>query len=229
MADLAAKRGIATLRYDKRGIGQSRGYREEDATIAAFGHDLAALVEAAQHKDQFSKVVLAGHSEGGIIAVQAFREIGASALVLLATPGRPLAEVLRDQLVQKGLPAAEVDAAIAAARRGEVIASERRELKLVFRPSVIPFLQTLLPIDPAELLREAKIPTIIVQGDVDRQVGVADANRLHEARPDARLVVVPQMSHTLKIDSEGGLRSYSDPTLPLATAVIDALVEATRR
>jgi pimeloyl-ACP methyl ester carboxylesterase len=229
MADLAAKRGIATLRYDKRGIGQSRGYREEDATLAAFGHDLVALLGEAERKDQFSKIVLAGHSEGGVIALQALRDVRASALVLLATPGRPLAQVLRDQLVHKGLPAAEVDAAIAAARRGEVVASERRELKAIFRPSVVPFLQTLLPVDPAALLRAAKVPTIIVQGDVDEQVGVDDAKRLHEARPDARLVVVHEMSHTLKIDPEGGARSYSDPTLPLAPAVIDAIVEATGR
>jgi alpha-beta hydrolase superfamily lysophospholipase len=229
MAEAAVKRGLATLRYDKRGIGQSRGFREEDGTLAALGRDLVAMVEASKRKDQFSKVVLAGHSEGGIIALQAFRESGASALVLLATPGRPLADVLRDQLVRKGVPAADVAAAIAAARRGEVPASERRDIKMIFRASVLPFLQTLLDVDPSELFRGTTLPTIIVQGDSDRQVGVDDARRLHAARPDARLVVVHEMTHALKTDPEGGTRSYTDPSLPIADAVIDALVEASRR
>ena len=51
-----------------------------------------------------ASVVLVGHSEGGVLALLAARQTSAKAVVLLATPGRPLGQILRDQLARPVLP-----------------------------------------------------------------------------------------------------------------------------
>ncbi|HMI82498.1 MAG TPA: alpha/beta fold hydrolase [Polyangiaceae bacterium] len=231
IAAALAERGIATLRYDKRGIGASRGYREDGITLTSTVRDLIALVREAQASASFSSVTLVGHSEGGVVALEAIADVHPAALVLLATPGRNLGAVLREQLIKSGVPAAEIDEALVETRKGSTVSSQRRELNAVFRPSVLPFLRSMVDVDPARLLGDIKVPTTIVQGDSDRQVTLEDAERLHAARPDARLIVIRDMNHVLKTDrsQKSPQPSYTDPAVPLASAVIDAIADASRR
>lgn len=67
IADYLARNGIASLRYDDRGCGESKGIYE-DATTADFAQDAKAIVEYLRNSGHFSKVGLIGHSEGGMIA-----------------------------------------------------------------------------------------------------------------------------------------------------------------
>lgn len=67
IADRLARRGIATLRYDDRGIGKSTG-PVSDATTADFASDAAAIVKMLKADCRFGKVGIIGHSEGGQIA-----------------------------------------------------------------------------------------------------------------------------------------------------------------
>jgi uncharacterized protein len=231
LAGALAERGIASLRYDKRGIGRSKGYREESITLTSSSKDLAVLVQQARRQAAFSSVTLVGHSEGGLVALKAIDDTHAAALVLLATPGRTLGAVLREQLIKAGVPAAEIDNALVEVRKGDAVSSGRPEIKAIFRPSVLPFLRSIIDVDPVALLRSAKVPTTIVQGDNDRQIPVEDAQMLRTARPDARVVVVSRMNHVLKTDGseQWPQRSYADPAVPLAGQVVEAIVDASRK
>jgi uncharacterized protein len=231
IATALAQRGIATLRYDKRGVGRSQGHREDTVTLTSMCRDLTAVVREAKSKVAFSSVTVVGHSEGGLVALKSIGDLQAAALVLVATPGRPLGAVLREQLAKAGVPIAEVDKALLEASKGDTVPSPRPEIRAIFRPSVFPFLRSIVDVDPATLLRKTTISTTIVQGDTDRQISVHDAQQLHAARPDARLVVVHQMNHALKQEASEELpqRSYTDPMVPLAPAVVDAIAEAARR
>jgi hypothetical protein len=231
IAAALADRGIATLRYDKRGVGRSQGYREDGMTLETSCRDLVAMVQQARQKGSFSSLTLVGHSEGGLVALKSMGDVRADAVVLLATPGRMLGAVLREQLVKGGVPATEVDKALLETRNGDIISSARREIQAIFRPSVIPFLRSVLDVDPATVLRNTTLPTTIVQGDTDLQISLQDAELLHAARPDARMVVVHGMNHVLKEDASKQVpqRSYTDPAVPLAAPVIDAIADAPRR
>lgn len=230
IAAALAERGVATLRYDKRGVGRSQGYREEGMTLGSSCRDLVALVHEARKRGAFSSLTLVGHSEGGLIALKSIDDVRADAVVLLATPGRMLGSLLREQLVKGGLPTTEVDKALLETRNGDVVSSKRREIQAIFRPSVIPFLRSVLDVDPVTLLRNTTLPTTIVQGDADLQIPLQDAELLHAARPDARMVVVHDMNHVLKEDASRQMpqRSYTDPAVPLAAPVIDAIADAPR-
>lgn len=67
IADWLARNGIASLRYDDRGYGESKG-AYENATTADFADDAKAVVEYLRSSGRFSKIGLIGHSEGGMIA-----------------------------------------------------------------------------------------------------------------------------------------------------------------
>jgi hypothetical protein len=176
-------------------------------------------------------LTLVGHSEGALIALKSLDEVRADAVVLLAAPGRMIGPLLREQLVKGGVPATEVDKTLLETRNGDVVSSKRREIQAIFRPSVIPFLRSVLDVDPVTLLRSTTLPTTIVQGDADLQISLQDAELLHAARPDARLVVVHGMNHVLKEDASRQMpqRSYTDPAVPLAASVIEAIADAPRR
>lgn len=240
VAELLARHGIASLRYDKRGIGQStlRPRNSLAAEEAFFAWDnFVADVEAAhtellRHNEiKPYATALLGHSEGGLLALAAARSLGkrVHALVLAATPGRKLDEIVRAQ-VERNAPAMRgpVDSAIAAIlAQGRVPAGLPRELDLLFPPYAGPFLQKLLSFDPAAVL--AAIPTacLLLQGGADRQVvpmgdvqPLIDALRTRGAPGEA--IVLPQVSHNLKLVTTPG-----DPGLagPLAPAAADTLVK----
>lgn len=67
IADYLARSGIASLRYDDRGCGSSTGDASQ-ATTADFGSDAAAGIRYLRELDQFGKIGVLGHSEGGLIA-----------------------------------------------------------------------------------------------------------------------------------------------------------------
>ncbi len=232
LAEQLAARDVATLRIDKRGMfGSKAAIADANAvTVADYAADVrgwAALLRARGKPC----VWLAGHSEGGLVALAAAQEpAGLCGLILLAAPGRPLGTILREQLKPK-LPPAMFDSAAAA-----IAALERRErvdpatvpapLAPLFAPAVQGFLIDLMTSDPAALARTTKLPMLIVQGETDIQVSVEDARLLAAARPGARLVLLPGINHVWKkapIDAAANAATYGDAALPIDPAVADAI------
>lgn len=99
LADALTRAGIAVLRVDDRGIGESGG-RLAEATGEILADDaLAGLLQLQKHpRVDPSKVGILGHSEGGMIApLAATRSIEVAFLVLLAAPGVPTTELMLRQ------------------------------------------------------------------------------------------------------------------------------------
>ena len=238
LGDQLAARGIATLRIDKRGMAGSKaaiadGNAVTLADYAADVHGWAALMKAKGKPC----VWLAGHSEGGLVALVAAQQPkDICGLVLLAAPGRPLGAVLREQLKPK-LPAdlfAQADAAIARLEKRERVdpATVPAPLAGLFNPAVQGFLIDLVSTDPAKLAAATKLPMLIVQGETDLQVGVGDAKAIAAARPDATLKLVPGVNHLWKkvgADPAANLASYADAKMEIDPAVADAIAAFVKR
>ncbi len=96
LADGLAARGIASVRYDKRGIAASRAAMsgEEDLRFNHFIEDAVAWVKQLRADKRFSTVTSIGHSEGSLIGMIAAREAGADAYVSLEGTGRKAADIL---------------------------------------------------------------------------------------------------------------------------------------
>ena len=97
LADHLSRSGIAVLRVDDPGIGQSTPH-PKPPTTADFATDVEAGVAFLKQDDRMGRIGLIGHSEGGLIAaIVASRSNDISFIVLMAGPGVPGAELLRKQ------------------------------------------------------------------------------------------------------------------------------------
>ena len=228
-----AERGIATLRYDKRGVGNTRGaFDPSETTFEDFALDANAAVTSLADDARFSKVVIIGHSEGARLATMAAND-GApiAGIVSLAGAGRPVLTVLREQLARQ-LDSAmlqQYDSLMALYLEGGELQEVPPALRLLFVPVNRRFLQTSVAYDAAEGMAQVRISVLIVQGETDLQVSVRDAEALSAARPGSELVVIPEANHVFKHtasrDLGGQIVSYTDPSLPIVPELVDAIVE----
>jgi pimeloyl-ACP methyl ester carboxylesterase len=218
-----AAEGIAVLRIDKRGIAASMFAlaREEEATLDGYAKDVLGWVAKLRKDGRFTKLGFIGHSEGALIGLLAAKEAKFDVFVSLCGMGRTYPELLREQL-KANLPAElfrASDKIIAELEAGRSVKDIPKGLELLFRPSVQPFLISAFKHDPAKLIAEVKCPVLVVSGATDIQVKAADAKRLGDANPKAKLVTVKGMNHVLKaVDATerlAQLPSYTDPSLPL--------------
>jgi uncharacterized protein len=235
-AELAAT-GIASVRYDKRGVAASRAAasRESDLRFEHYADDAASWSELLKADARFSSVFILGHSEGahlGILAAQRSRIAG---FISVAGAGEPAADVLRQQLRPQLPPDlwASAEKILASLTTGELPEDPvPPELAALFRPSVQPYLISWFRHDPAAGLAKLAAPVLIVQGTTDLQVGLPNAHRLHAARPEVRLVVIEGMNHVLKTDhgdlSVQWLRSYTNPAIALAPELAPAVAECVK-
>jgi uncharacterized protein len=231
IAEQLAQHGIASLRFDKRGVGRSepKSAREEDIDLESFVEDAAALMTWLKQRADLGPLFLAGHSEGGLIAMRLAARRPLAGLVLMATPGRRLGEVMRDQLKAADMPAPlrdEAFAIITALENGKSVPTVSAPLLSLLRPGVQPLLRSELALDPAKELGTLSLPALIVSGGHDLQVGQQDTAALLRARPDAKRFDSADMNHVLKITPAGRdeqKAAYSDARLPLAPGLIDAI------
>jgi hypothetical protein len=232
LAESLAKAGVATLRYDKRGIGASDVVKESDLTIDDYVNDAAALVAQLRADSRFSKVTVIGHSEGGLIGLLLAQKTRLDGLVLIAAPGRPLWQIVHEQLSHQyeGAKLAELDAITAALRDGQPVKAYPPETATLFRPSVEKLWRSELPLDPAALLGKLKLPVTIIQGETDVQVSVEDARRLAAAKKSAHLVLLPRVNHVLKEEATRSQprASYTNDKRPLGPGVAEAVQKGVR-
>lgn len=100
IADYLARHGVASLRYDKRGVGESEGVFSE-SSVYDFVADAHAAVNYLQNQFDFSSIGLLGHSEGGMVASQLCRDnADVDFYILLGAPSVKMDDLLYDQTKQ---------------------------------------------------------------------------------------------------------------------------------
>lgn len=230
LAESLAQQGIATVRYDKRGVASSAGLvkEESDLRLDSYVEDAVVWMRQLRTDKRFSRVVMAGHSEGALIALVACQRAKADACVSISGPGHPLADILRDQLKPKLPPALSGanERILVALEQGKPVEDVPPELMMLYRPSVQPYLISSFKTDPRKAIASLKMPVLIAQGTTDIQVAVKEVQALSAAAPSAKLVVIDGMNHVLKMvpaDPAAQRASYSDPNLPLAPQLSEAV------
>jgi len=196
ISDYLTRMGIAVLRYDERGVGESEG-DFSSATSADFAKDVSAAVNFLQKRQDVNsdQIGLIGHSEGGIIApMVAVENAHVSYIVLLAGSGIPSDELLllQQQLVladmgtdQQAIDAARMknSAAFALIKNDGLSKDELKEginrifegeeessIQQVLSDFTSPWMIYFIRHDPKNILKNVKCPVLAVNGDKDLQV-----------------------------------------------------------
>jgi pimeloyl-ACP methyl ester carboxylesterase len=228
IADSMLKRGIATLRFDKRGIGESVGgmKSEKELVFENYINDAAGFIRMLKSDKRFSKVIVLGHSEGSLIGMVAARTAQADAFISIAGAGDRIDRVIEEQLrSQSPEMAAKATVLFDSLNKGYSVEPEA-DLLYLFRPSVQPYLQSWLKYNPRKEISMLQIPVLIIQGTTDIQVAIQDAQMLKSACPSAKLVLINQMNHVLKQSGFGkqeNMSTYNNPELPVKTELINAV------
>jgi pimeloyl-ACP methyl ester carboxylesterase len=225
VAEQLAARKIATLRYDKRGAGgwKPEFGRPEDFRFKDYVDDAVALVDYLRGK--FSKVIVVGHSEGGLVAILTARRVPVDRLVLLATAARRQGDLLKAQL-EKKLPAetfAPIAKAIDDIMAGQIVDPPPQGLSIP--PAMQPGIASAFTEDPIAPLKLVEAPTLIIAGGRDRQLARLDFIALTAAAPTAKTLWLDDMNHVLVdvVDDGDDLAAYNQPERALDPDLIEAV------
>ena len=230
--DLAEK-GIASLRFDKRGAGESVGAAPSEDKLRAetFVEDAVDWIAFLEKRPRIRRIVVIGHSEGGLVGTLAAQKHPVSGIVLLAAAGRPAPALIREQLAGNDLPpetAKRAEEILSSLERGKTVGDVPHQLAALYRPSVQPYLISWFKYDPARELAKLDIPVLVVQGTRDLQARPADGDLLARSGRNTTLVTIEDMNHVLKTapDSRAGnMALYADPQAPLADGLADAVAD----
>ncbi len=158
IADYLARHGIASLRYDDRATGASKGGDLRNATSEDFARDAAAGLEYLRSRNAFSKVGIIGHSEGGLIGFLLGAQGKTDFLVSLAGPGVKgdtlMAYQRNSMLKLNGMP--------------DSVTTE--QIHKDPRVQRIRWYQWLVDYDPSADIAATRCPVFALNGDRDWQV-----------------------------------------------------------
>ena len=257
-ADALAGRGVASLRYDKLGSGRTglaSHTNPADIGFALFVDEARAAYTFLRMRPEIDprRVILLGHSEGGLIALVVADQLKEGsdepeALVLAAPPGFPYLETIRRQFTDQYTQAQhdgkvtkeqadaaliELDRAIANLKQTGKVPTDitTPALKQIFTPTNERFLAEGEKYDPRQIAATLPptLPVLILHGTKDQQVSTADVQNLRDGfqtagNAKATLVELPDVDHVFK-----EIPGTPNPATDYGNPALRFSVEATTR
>lgn len=228
LAQELAKKGIASVRYDKRGIAASAtvSTKEEDVRFEDFISDAQQWIELLKKDKRFNQVVVAGHSEGSLIGMNLSN---IDKFVSLAGAGQSADLILKEQLSSQPQMVKDMCFPIIdKLKNGELVEDVNPVLNSVFRKSIQPYMISWFKHNPQEDIKKLNIPVLIVQGTTDIQVSVKDAELLSNASKNSKKVIIEGMNHIFKTvgsDQQENLATYNNPDLPISGELVNVVTD----
>ena len=223
IADTLGRIGVAVLRLDDRGVGESGG-TFATATSRDFAKDVAAAVAYLRTRPDIDgdRIALVGHSEGGIVApLVAAEDSRLAGIALLAGPaftgGRIIAYQQRSAINQM-YPSAFASA------RDSMFRAAQRQLDSTAKGN--PWMREFISYDPVPTARRVRVPVLVLHGEQDLQVTVEQADTLAAAfrgggNSDVTLRRLSRTNHLFQRDASGLPSGYG--TLPDRRATAESL------
>jgi len=233
LADTLQKLGIASVRFDKRGIGESteKDFKEINLRFDTYVEDVKAWVELLSNDKRFSGIIVAGHSEGSLLGLVASKNNPkVKGFISIAGAGRAADDILKEQLASQPQVVRDiVFPMIDTLKKGDTIPNVPITLYSLFRPSVQPYMISWLKYNPQEEIKQISIPILIIQGSTDIQISETDAELLAKANPSAKKIIIKNMNHVLKDcdtkEKQVQLVTYNKPELPLNKEFVKEMVD----
>jgi pimeloyl-ACP methyl ester carboxylesterase len=214
LAAALAKRGIASLRYDRRGVGASGGDWHKAGFVDNRSDGAAALRALAGRPDvQAGAIGVVGHSEGAVHAMTLGVQPEVDAVVLLAGFARLGEDALRWQgrMIARDLPLPIRLLRVLANRQlARIKAASADVVRVAGRPMNAKWMREMLGHDSRQDLVNIKVPVLAITGDKDIQVDPADLGEIRRLVPgEVEVHRIPDLTHLLRLDpGRPSVRSY---------------------
>jgi pimeloyl-ACP methyl ester carboxylesterase len=225
--------GIATLRYDDHGVGESASAAPLDVRDFSFDleiEDAGRWATTLREDPLFDRVLFAGHSQGSLTALVAGQRVSVDGVVSLdgtaLRAGRLLIEQVRPRATPEELAALED--AVAELEAGRTVDGLPPRIAAILDPSVQPYLISWFAYDPMEEMARTSFPILVVHGTTDQQVPIEHASLLAGVREGTELALIEDMAHSLKhagVDPLSQRAAVTDKTVPLADGLAARIAE----
>ena len=229
LAEGLYENNIASIRYDKRGIGASvmPGLKEDDFTFSDFISDAELWMDKIMDDSRFGDIVVIGHSEGSLIGMIASQNKQPNKFISIAGPGITMLATIRRQLKdQPPYILSMSEPILEKLEKGQTVDSVPPLLNSLFRQSVQNYLISVSKYDPLVEISKLKCPVMIVHGTTDIQIEVLDAEKLAESNKNSKLLIIEGMNHILKEAPENRLlniQTYGNPDLKIKEGLVDSI------
>lgn len=225
-----AKNGIASLRYDKRLVGESTSStKQSQLRIDDYSDDALVIIETLNDDDRFSKIVVFGHGEGALVG-------------MIASLGQPVKGYIAaeceseqaDQMLLTKMKATkpqyqydEFKAILDSLRKGKTTDNVDPSLYYVAGPARQNFLMSWCRIVPIRGIKAMKMPVMIIQGTTDLETPDVNGQKLKKAKSEAVFLDIKGMNHIFKdapADEDQNLATYTKQDMPLSSALVPGIV-----
>lgn len=226
LADSLTQRGIAFFRFDKRNVTKAnRKHILKQYLFDYLVQDVQKIISHFSSDKRFSQIIVIGHSQGSLVGMLAINQ-NVDKFISLAGLGKSADKTIIDQVSAQNKQLGKT----AKQHTEELIETGTIKeinpfLISLFAKQNHEFLLSYFKHDPARIISEVQIPTLIINGDKDLQVSTWHAETLHTASSNSKLVIIPNMNHVLKHineDSEN-MQSYFFAEFSLATTLTDTI------
>ena len=229
--DAVNKQNIAFFSYDKRTANsKNSAFLKDGVYINDFIFDVKEVVNHFKNDKRFSEIILAGHSQGSLIAMMALKNV--NKYISIAGAGNTIDKIIVKQISTKNVEFGKIAEAHFRElnKTGEII-EINPNLISIFAKQNQPFLVSWAELNPIVEIKKINIPTLLINGDKDLQVQTMDAENLKKAKPDAKLVLIKNMNHVLKHieKEEENMKSYMSPDFPISTQLIKTIVQFVKK
>ena len=232
LAEELAKNNIAVFRYDKSVISLTKNdtisatqLNEllKEITFDSFIEDAKDIVSFFKTNHAYSKIIIAGHSQGSLVGMIAANN-NANAFISLGGAGNPIDKVITMQ-IEKQAPflKEETIKIVSELKQGNTVENVNPMLLSVFNKQVQPFLTNWMQYNPQHEIAKLTMPVLIINGTKDIQVSVDEAKLLHLANEHSKLHIVENMNHIfkeIKGDNSENIQSYTNPDLPVMPEMV---------
>lgn len=233
LAESLAATSIATLRYDKRGVGESvyAATSESELRFEHYVKDAAEWIDKLLDDKRFSDVYIIGHSDGALIGMVVAQDKKISGLVSVSATSKRVSDLLRQQLIKKlphHLLTANEDI-LNKLETGVQVQEVPKELLFLYRNSAQPYLISWFRYQPLDLAPKLQTRVLYLHGEADLQVGKEDITELAAKTKGSKAVSIPSMNHLMKKTNGKTIveqmQSYTNPNTELSTDLITEIVK----
>lgn len=224
LATALADKGIASFRYDKRIVKQiRRNAVDTKMNFNDFVTDAKSVTAYFEKQNVFSKIYTIGHGQGSLVAMLSVDE-NTDGIISIAGAGKNIGDVIYEQINATARQFAEdTKRVVSLLKAGKTTTDYPQPLSAMFNLETQPFMISWMAYNPTEVIKDLKLPILIINGTKDFQVPVEEAKLLAAANSKAQLRLIENMNHVLFSitgDNLENSKSYNEAFRPINDELI---------